>query len=276
MSDSPPAVQGLAGADFPLQTFEEAARDLRRPFTPEAIKHKVQATFGNAALIVPYIDARLVIERLNLVIPQHWAAEYRREGKLLWCDLTIDGITRSDVGENYQGKGLISDSLKRSAVHFGVAVSLYAIPKIVLEESDGHVKKKKVAKKDTLVLTPNGETRCRDLYDAWLDTIGRKKFGEPLDHGDAQDAIGDPDAEAPPATADSDAPSEPAQDEPLTDAKAQALVAAAEGLYKNLPTAAKSKMPKAAFTRALAGASTSHKDLEALVADLEKRGGGDA
>jgi hypothetical protein len=50
----------------------------------------------------------------------------------MWCDLTIDGITRSDVGEGV-GKALVSDSFKRAGVRFGIGVSLYAIPKMMLD-----------------------------------------------------------------------------------------------------------------------------------------------
>ena len=51
--------------------------ELRRPFTPEAIKWKVQATGPKGkpstwGMVVPYIDARLVIERLDEVAPGEW------------------------------------------------------------------------------------------------------------------------------------------------------------------------------------------------------------
>lgn len=189
--------------DFPVRDYMRAAEHLRRPFTPAAVKFKVQATWGpegeqaNAALIVAYIDARLVIERLNLVCPQLWADEYEATaGGLMWCHLTVDGLTRRDVGEG-RGKALVSDALKRAAVHFGVGVSLYAIPKIVLKAADKHV----TMKQGKLALTPNGETRCRNIYEAWLDLAGTQAFGEPLDHGDVDDAAGDPDPHEEPAEA---------------------------------------------------------------------------
>jgi hypothetical protein len=34
---------------------------------------------------------------------------------------------------------------------------------------------------------------AEDRYDLWLDTIGRRAFGEPLDHGDVLGSQGDPD-----------------------------------------------------------------------------------
>jgi hypothetical protein len=76
-------------AGLPVDSLREAAPYLRRPFTPEAIKFKVQTVFGGASgcLVVAYIDARLVIERLNLVVPDMWEAHYEPiDGtKLAWC-----------------------------------------------------------------------------------------------------------------------------------------------------------------------------------------------
>ncbi len=188
--------------EFPVESFREAARHLRRPFTPAAVKFKVQATWPKdnptGGLIVAYIDARLAIERLNLVVPHLWHDEYRPvTPDLMWCDLTVDGITRRDVGEG-KGKGLVSDALKRAAVHFGIGVSLYAIPKMILKVDSGAVKAKQIAGKRTLEITPKGEQMLRDMYAHWLDAHGRTSFGEPLDHGDVEGAQGDTETETEP------------------------------------------------------------------------------
>lgn len=186
---------------FPVDSFKEAAKHLRRPFTPAAVRFKVQATWPKdnptSALIVSYIDARLVVERLNMICPHLWHDEYQRaEAGALLCHLTVDGIRRTDIGSDYQGKGLFSDALKRAAVKFGVGVSLYAVPQIVLEVGPQHVKQKKTKDGQTLVITPKGEARCRELYTQWLKTTGEQGFGEPLDHGDAEQAVGDHEAAA--------------------------------------------------------------------------------
>lgn len=192
---SEPPIPGVAES-LPVESFRAAAQHLRRPFTAQAVKFKVQTAFPkndpNAALIVAYIDARLAVERLNHVCPDLWWEEFESlDGGLMLCRLTVDGITRRDVGQGYQGKGLYSDALKRAAVKFGVGVSLYAIPKIILKTADGHIKQKKVREGMTLVLTPAGEERCRVIYEMWLDTKGRQAFGDVLDHGDAEGAVGD-------------------------------------------------------------------------------------
>lgn len=187
--------------DFPLDSFKDAAIHLRRPFTPQAVKFKVQATWPKdeptSGMIVSYIDARLAVERLNLIVPHLWYDNYEPADKprFLRCALTIDGITRSDVGEG-DGKGLYSDAFKRAAVKFGVGVSIYAVPKMVLNVRDGHLQVKGSGERQTVVLTANGETRARDIYSLWLATHGTQAFGEVLNHGDVENSQGDVDAEA--------------------------------------------------------------------------------
>lgn len=171
-------------SECPVDSFKDAYPFLRRPFTPAAVRFKVQATWKGGALIVAYIDARLAAGRLNHVIPHKWASsfEYDPKGDLI-CHLTVDGITRSDIGEGYKGKGLWSDALKRAAVHFGVGESLYVLPKMTLNEGQ-LLKGKEFKGKTTYVLTPMGVTHCREVYEHWLESTGKQAFGEPLDHGD--------------------------------------------------------------------------------------------
>jgi hypothetical protein len=55
--------EAVSDTEFPVETYKEAARHLRRPFTQAAVKFKVQATWPKdnptGGLIVAYIDARL-------------------------------------------------------------------------------------------------------------------------------------------------------------------------------------------------------------------------
>lgn len=186
----------IEGDRLPVSTFKDAAAYLRRPFTVNAVKWKVQATYGDKGLVVAYIDARLVADRLNLVCPSLWQDEYHERPGGMLCELTFfDGltsITRRDFGEGYKGKGLYSDAFKRAAVKFGVGVSLYAIPAIELKVGSG-LRAGKPRKDGTpqLYLTKAGEDTCREKYSAWLDREGIDKFGAPLDHGDSEGSIGD-------------------------------------------------------------------------------------
>lgn len=182
--------------DFPVGSFKDAAKHLRRPFTAEAVRFKVQSTWPKDnptnGLVVCYIDARLVVERLNLIVPDRWSDNYEViGGGLMWCHLTVDGITRSDVGEG-QGKALVSDALKRAAVKFGVGVSLYATPKMFIGVDGDQAKQRPTSKGITLELRPRGEAYVRNIYRQWLEQHGAQAFGDPLDHGDVMDAAGDP------------------------------------------------------------------------------------
>jgi hypothetical protein len=258
-----------ASVSFPVDTLREAAIHFRRPFADAAVKWKVQA----GTLVVPYIDARLVIERLNLVVPHLWHDEYEplAGGKGLLCRLTIDGVTRLDVGEGYIGKGLYSDAFKRAAVKFGIGVSLYALPKVFLDRTKGQLKERKdKGGKVHLDITDKGKADLDAGYRRWLVEVGVPMFGDLLDHGDVYGSYGDVEAEAPvsaPVAEDA-----PADREPLTDAKAKAMVETARALWKGLPKDAKTKMPKAAFERQLAGASHSHEELEKFMTMLEAQG----
>lgn len=190
-------MRALDGKRLPVTTLAEAIPHLRRPFTPEAIRFKVQSVFKgkegqppSGCLIVAYIDARLASERLNRVIPGGWHAEYKMidGSQMMWCRLTVDGVARTDVGASTKGmsKDLVSDALKRAAVQFGVGVSCYALPeiKIFMRDSRDRIKVQQTSKGPTILLTEYGHETLRAGYDKWLTEHGIDRFGPPLDHGD--------------------------------------------------------------------------------------------
>jgi hypothetical protein len=174
---------------LPVSTLAEAIPHLRRPFTPEAIRFKVQSVFKDkdkkptGCVIVAYIDQRLATERLNRVIPDKWSAKFRPiDGtKLMWCELTIDGVSRIDIGESSKGlsKDLVSDAIKRAAVPFGVGVSCYALPEIKLWMRDARdrIEIRGYDEKQTIALTEYGHTTLRAAARSWrrrwLDDRGR-------------------------------------------------------------------------------------------------------
>jgi hypothetical protein len=231
---APTAEAEAPPVQFPLSSYREAARHMRRPFTPAAIKFKVQATWPKdspaRALIVSYMDARLVVDRLNLLLPDLWQdPEYVHDGPLLICRLTVDGITRQDVGEG-SGKALYSDAFKRAAVKFGIGVSLYAVPKMILKGSD--VKSTAAGGKKSLAMTSDGERTVRGIYENWLETHGTKAFGEPLDHGDIEGAQGDYEAEA---AVEAEGPaSHPSAERLLTENERERTLAAIRKAGKNV------------------------------------------
>jgi hypothetical protein len=191
---------------FPLDSFREAALELRRPFEGKAVKWKVQSSIGKdpekgptAGLVVAYMDRGLVIDRLNMVIPHLWTPHFeeRERGHML-CRIVIadpihgHDISREDVGEGGTLKARYSDSLKRAAVHLGVGVSLNRVPKSRLTVADKRVDKWKGHDgKWHVDITQAGLEYLRLRYEQWLDQVGADAFGEPLLHGDLGDAQGD-------------------------------------------------------------------------------------
>lgn len=251
---------------FPVDSYREAARHLRRPFTSAAVKFKPQTvTRSGKTICVSYIDARLAVERLNLVVPHLWQDEYEPLGSHLICRLTVDGITRQDVGEG-QGKGLYSDALKRAAVKFGIGVSLYAVPSMIL---NGEVKQ--------LYPDSREHAELRARYQRWLDEHGRQAFGDPLDHGDVDDAAGDPDeTKVDPGTGEVVRGQEVPEPPPaLTDEKAQQQIQQARDLYAQIRALHDGDggrvITPGTFNAWVTAAHHSHERLEALIAHLQDR-----
>lgn len=237
----------------------EYLTELRRPFTAEAIKWKVQANLSNGrGLCVAYIDARLVSERLNKVVGDFWHDSYRFYGErldtgLIWCDLTIDGVTRSDVGEG-KGKAGVSDAFKRAAVRFGVGVPNYAVPQQILpSDPNGKVingkpslRPVKKGQKTTLYITDACEKWLADSYTDWLNEHGSKAFGEPLDHGDVAGSVGDP----------SEVGSEPDSEDLTLAAKREEVEAAYAAVRAEGNGEVARKLPPGRFKAKLEGAET--------------------
>ncbi len=130
-------------------TAHEIRTALARPFPAGDVKLKPKRPKGcpdNRCLAMSYIDARLVMDRLDDVLGvDGWQDEYTPlpDGSVL-CRLTVHiegvAVTRSDVGSPSEQSGggdrlkaAFSDSLKRTAVKFGIGRYLYAIPAIWMD-----------------------------------------------------------------------------------------------------------------------------------------------
>jgi hypothetical protein len=260
-------------ANFPLDSFKEAAAHLRRPFAPAAVLWKPQQVTSRA-MVVPFVNARLVIERLNLVIPHLWHTEYTRlDGNHMLCRLTVDGLTREDVGTPAGGgqadsvKSMYSDALKRAAVHFGIGVSLYAMKQTWLEIGDGTKNKLKRKADKSAEITPDNATWLRDMYEKWLELEERGSiFGPPLAHGDDPDAMG--------GLADVDEPEQTALD--YTDPKeAEEQVARIREFHDSINWSkrpAGDRITKSRLNAMLSGANGDG-DLDKIEAHLVERAG---
>jgi len=172
--------------------FREFINECRRPFPAEVVLSRVQVTTATSALVVYYIDARHVSERLNQLVPGHWSDTYQTvavgDQHGIQCSLfaTVDDHTArvSDIGTKQANddmgglKAMYSDAFKRAAVKFGIGVSLYAQPTTWVPEEKGGVKylKKNKAGKPAY-LTDEAQVALGDKYKKWLEDEGVNKFG---------------------------------------------------------------------------------------------------
>tara|TARA_Y100001937_G_C6898292_1_gene232125 strand:- start:2 stop:481 length:480 start_codon:yes stop_codon:yes gene_type:complete len=122
--------------------LKEISYQLSKEFPHKDVKWRVgrlnRSDGGKTALMLAYIDARIVQNRLDEVVGfENWQCKHISYGPKTICHLGIklngEWIWKSDgAGDtNVEAdKGAISDSLKRAAVHFGIGRYLYDFPKV--------------------------------------------------------------------------------------------------------------------------------------------------
>ena len=122
----------------PAVEVNAVAQALAAPFDAAEVKFKPQTVSGNRALAVPFVDARVIQDRLDDVLGvMGWQDSYEclPDGAVV-CRLKIrlgeEWITKEDVGgqseqpdEGDRRKAAFSDALKRAAVKFGIGRYLY-------------------------------------------------------------------------------------------------------------------------------------------------------
>lgn len=121
-----------------MELTPDILKALGAPFNSEELEAKPQTVSGAKALAVFYIDARIVMRRLDEICPGHWSFDFEpltADGKMVKGKLTVCGVTRCDAGQETQTddktlKSAVSDALKRAAVHFGVGRYIYHLPLI--------------------------------------------------------------------------------------------------------------------------------------------------
>jgi hypothetical protein len=212
----------------------DAARDLRRPISPDEVRFKVQAVrwtkrdsqdrIASAAQVVAYIDARTVVARLNLLFPGHWRAptdalplemrltrrgadgtitpirltdegEVKADDTLYYrCRLQIGEAAFEDVGAGDDPKAAYSDAIKRAAVRAGIGESIYAMDTPWLRVGDAE-HQLRVTRAGKPYLDERTTRWLRGMYQAWLTRAGAI-FGEPLPHAPAPTLPGAPEAPA--------------------------------------------------------------------------------
>ena len=116
---------------------------LAAAFAPSEVKFKPGAVSGTRALALPYVDSRVVQDRLDEVLGlDGWQDQYTPlpDGSVvceLRCRIGGEWIVKTDVGgpsEQPDGgdrlKAAFSDALKRAAVKFGIGRYLYRLPAV--------------------------------------------------------------------------------------------------------------------------------------------------
>lgn len=264
------AVAALRDAELPVTTLEEAIPHLRRPFSPAAVKWKVQSSNDNGGVVVAHLDARLVVERLNAIIPR-WSETFDFMQNSVLCHLTIDNVTHTDVGVAADPKAKISDARKRAAVPFGVGVPIYALPSHYMRTGSGkgHLERvqKRTPKGDRIYinLTDGSREWLHDWYADWLKETGEPMFGPVLDHGDVRGAQGLDEQE--PGVDEGDA-AVPSDVEQLDTPEAEELRGRARLAFDALRDVAPTAMLPAVFAGKLAAAGGSMESLAALIEEL--------
>lgn len=112
------------------QTDRDVLTLLSAPFASSQLSWRVgqKNKDKTKAMMLVYIDARDVMDRLDEVCGINWQDDYKEVQGRLVCNLTIGNLTRSDgAGDtDFEGeKGGLSDAFKRAAVKFGVGRYLY-------------------------------------------------------------------------------------------------------------------------------------------------------
>lgn len=120
----------------PLSTIIE---ELSSPLRADEVEFAVKRTNQDKtrAMLQPHIQAQSVIRRLNAVCPGQWSvAYYPLDDRRINCTISIwDGVatvSRSGIGAAGAGgstadpfKTAESDSIKRSARHYGIGLELW-------------------------------------------------------------------------------------------------------------------------------------------------------
>ena len=127
-------------------SWSVVSKGLAAPFRNVRVRIGSRKRDKSAGMILHYIDARDLMDRLDAVVgPQNWTTEFREVAGRVVCRLGIrptsddpfiykeDGAGETDMeGE----KGALSDAFKRVGVHFGAGRYLYSEPNIWVDLTD--------------------------------------------------------------------------------------------------------------------------------------------
>lgn len=136
----------VANYKITFENFEEVMEKLQKEFDPEDIEWRIGAINNEKTrgIALPYVTNRAIQNRLDQVFtPFGWKNEYKIwhgnaqicgiSVKIVDFDNSIQWITKWDGADNTEFepiKGGLSDSMKRSAVQWGIGRYLYSLPMV--------------------------------------------------------------------------------------------------------------------------------------------------
>lgn len=143
--EAPPVEQLYKLVHYPQGLDAEVLERLYAPFDPSLIDWKPIATSERDgqknALAFAFADPRAYHERLNEVFGFNWSSNCEivpmDDRVFVKSSVTINGVTRTDVGEEPLGTGprdnpltsAVAQAFKRACVQFGLGAYLYALPR---------------------------------------------------------------------------------------------------------------------------------------------------
>lgn len=116
---------------------------LKRPISPKEIHWRIQSAKNQKTTVVPYLTSRCVMDRFDEQFgPLGWSNSFEKWGaKGVKCGISVildtgqiitkyDGADETNIEAT---KGGFSDSMKRTAVQWGLGRDLYEYPRIQIE-----------------------------------------------------------------------------------------------------------------------------------------------
>lgn len=156
------------------EEFKKAIEAFRKPLSSSEVEWRIRSAKGAKTTVVPYINNRAVMERLDECFgSEGWKNEFKElsSGKGFLCGISVevqfqwrtkfDGAPFSDIEAV---KGGLSDAMKRAAVQWGLGRELYSYPRVVLEGEHRFIPYKVKNRLDGLVTAFVDGKLDRDYY----------------------------------------------------------------------------------------------------------------
>ena len=167
---------------------------LARPFPANEVDWRVGSTTrdGKKAMALPYIDARVVMDRFDDVCGlAGWQNKYSHVGQKTICDIGVrigdEWIWKADGAGDTQfeaDKGAMSDAFKRAAVRWGVGRYLYSMGDqwVELDERKRFTESAKINLKASLKSSPGSNlhgpltlTDLKERMKSFCEELGELK-----------------------------------------------------------------------------------------------------